>query len=70
MTWWEATIPTTTRDQRTGVQVFTYPDGDFHVSREVRRQAAIDAISADAIRHRRGAQADLEHIHISSRHTD
>jgi hypothetical protein len=70
MTWWEITIPTLTAEQQHGVQVFTYPETAFRVSAEARQRASVDAISADAIRHRRGAQVDLARITVSSRHSD
>jgi hypothetical protein len=68
--WWEVAIPTLTPDgTRLGVQVFTYPTADIQFS-EARTQALADAISADAVRHRRGAGIDVEDVKIRTRTLD
>lgn len=69
---WEIAIPTLTADdqRRRGVQVFTYPVDAFAVSYDAKRCALIDAISEDAVRHRRGAELDLSHVTVRTRTLD
>ncbi|MFD5899646.1 hypothetical protein [Streptomyces sp. NPDC060366] len=62
MAHWEIRIPTVTADQRSGVQVFTYPAETYPLQLLAKRQARRDVDSADAIRHRRGAEARPEAI--------
>ncbi|NEE36968.1 hypothetical protein G3M53_67670 [Streptomyces sp. SID7982] len=64
MAHWEIRIPTVTADQRDGVQVFTYSAERYPLQLLAKRQARADVASADAIRHRRGAEAKTDAIKV------
>ncbi|WP_420309188.1 hypothetical protein ACOB87_00235 [Streptomyces sp. YS-B37] len=55
MTHWELAIPFTSPSGGRGTHFFTYPLHHYPEAAAAGRAAAVDAFSADAIRHRRGA---------------
>ncbi|HWU08453.1 MAG TPA: hypothetical protein VN520_19085 [Streptomyces sp.] len=64
MAYWEINIPTVDADQRSGVQTFTYSAERYPLQLLAKRQARKDVDSADAIRHRRGAEAKPDAIQV------
>lgn len=57
MAYWEISIPTVDADKRSGVQTFTYSAERYPLHLLAKNQARRDVAGADAIRHRRGAEA-------------
>ncbi|AVZ77980.1 hypothetical protein SLUN_38800 (plasmid) [Streptomyces lunaelactis] len=64
MAYWEINIPTVDADKRSGVQTFTYSAERYPLQLLAKRQARADVASADAIRHRRGAEAKTDAIKV------
>lgn len=71
MAHWAVGIPTRTQGEepRTGVQWFTYPASRFPIRGDVIEKAREDVTTETALRHRKGAVADVEAIKVTW-HTD
>ncbi|MGC5000625.1 hypothetical protein [Streptomyces sp. DT195] len=67
MAHWAVEIPTRTPGEqpRTGVQWFTYPASRFSVRGDVIEKAREDVGTEAALRHRKGAVADVEAIKVT-----
>ncbi|WP_405771879.1 hypothetical protein OHU34_42460 [Streptomyces sp. NBC_00080] len=56
MAYWEIAVPFTSPHGGEGIHYFTYPLDSCPVPSAAVRAATADAVSEDAVRHRRGAE--------------